>query len=326
MVPTIADLTMLSKFQNDVKTSENRVVAFCHEQVGKVAVRFDTYNAIVGQSSNYVMPGQDIDIMAGVGAFSKAALPQVTINGQGTSIGEDGAAHMKIPGGGIGNHSIPVHIVYKDQDGKPQVIDKVINYTVGQANASIALDDMNVLYIGIDNKLSIAASGGGDDKIQASISGGGGSLVKAGNGKWIARVNSVTDKCTITVTVDGKVAGASEFRVRTIPDPVATVGGFASGDNVTAGAFKAQGGVSAWIKDFPLKLNYTVTSFSISADNDDGDIDNADCQGNTFTNSSKAMGIIKNLKAGRTVTIDNIRAVGDDHKSRKLPSLEYYIK
>lgn len=326
MVPTIADLTMLSKFQNDVKTSENRVVSFCHEQVGKVTVRFDTYNAIIGQNSNYIMPGQEIEVMAGVGAFSKAALPQVSINGQGASLGEDGAAHMKIPGGGVGNHAIPVHIVYKDQDGKPQVIDKVINYTVGQANASIALDDMNVLYVGIDNKLTIAASGGGDDKIQASISGGGGSLSKVGNGKWIARVNTTTDKCTITVTVDGKVAGASEFRVRTIPDPVATVGGMASGDNVPAGAFKAQGGVAAWIKDFPLNLKYTVTGFSISADNDDGDIDNADVQGNMFASSPKAMSIIKNLKAGRMVTIDNIRAVGEDKRSRKLPSLVYYIK
>lgn len=73
MVPTVASVTILSKFQNDVKTSENKVVAYCHEQVGKVQVRFDTYTAIVGQSSNYVMPGQEVEIMAGVGAFSKAA-------------------------------------------------------------------------------------------------------------------------------------------------------------------------------------------------------------------------------------------------------------
>src|SRR5687768_6019562 len=41
MVPTVAAITILSKFQNDVKTSENKVVTFCHEQVGKVVVRFD---------------------------------------------------------------------------------------------------------------------------------------------------------------------------------------------------------------------------------------------------------------------------------------------
>jgi gliding motility-associated protein GldM len=75
MVPTVAAITMLSKFQNDVKTAENRVVSLFHEQVGKVAVRFDKFAAIIGQSSSYVMPGQEIEITAGVGAFSTGARP-----------------------------------------------------------------------------------------------------------------------------------------------------------------------------------------------------------------------------------------------------------
>ena len=45
-------LTILSKFQNDIKTTENKVIAFCHEQVGKVILRFDAFEAIVGQNSN----------------------------------------------------------------------------------------------------------------------------------------------------------------------------------------------------------------------------------------------------------------------------------
>lgn len=324
MVPTVASITILSKFQNDVKTSENKVVAFCHEQVGKVQVRFDTYTAIVGQSSTYLMPGQEIEIMAGVGAFSKAATPSITINGAGAAIGEDGAAHAKFASGSIGNHSVPVTIRYKDQDGKDQVITKTIEYSVGQANASIALDKMNVLYVGVPNPISVAASGGGDDKIGVSISGGGGRLEKTGPGKYNAFVNSVTDNCTITVSVEGKVAGASQFRVRTIPDPVATVGGYASGDNVPAGAFKAQGGVGAYIKDFPFELQYRVTSFTLTADTDDGDIIEANCTGNTW--SGQAQGILRGLKAGKLVTIDNIRAQGPDGRNRKLPSLVYYIK
>ena len=324
MVPTVAAITILSKFQNDVKTSENKVVAFCHEQVGKVAVRFDTYAAVIGQSSNYLMPGQEIEITAGVGAFSKAAQPQISINGQGASLGEDGAAHVKFAGGGVGRHSVPVNIVYTDQEGKKQTITKTIEYTVGQANASIALDKMNVLYIGVPNPITVAASGGGDDRIQVAINGGGGRLEKVGPGKYNAFVGSVTDKCTITVSVDGKAAGASEFRVRTIPDPVATVGGYASGENVPAGAFKAQGGVGAYIKDFPFELQYRVASFTLTADTDDGDIIEAACTGNTW--SGQAQQIIKSLKAGKLVTIDNIRAIGPDGRNRKLPSLVYYIK
>lgn len=325
MVPTVAAITMLSKFQNDVKTSENKVVAYCHEQVGKVTVRFDTYAAIIGQSSNYLMPGQDIEITAGVGAFSKAAKPLISIGGQGASIDQDGAARIKVAGGGVGSHSIPVHIVYTDQEGKQQVIDKKIDYTVGQANASIALDKMNVLYIGVDNPVSVAASGGGDDKVQVTIAGGGGTYTKVGPGKYNFRVNTVTDDAKITVSVDGKIAGVSQFRVRTIPPAGAYVGGLESGASPSAGQFVNQAGVSAGIKNFPFQLEYKVASFTISCDNDEGDIESIDVQGNIWSARAASM-IRKNIKAGRLVTVDNIKVLGPDGRTTSAPSLVYYIK
>jgi gliding motility-associated protein GldM len=326
MVPTVAGLTILSKFQNDIKTSENKVVQFCHNKVGEVVVRYDTYAAFAQTNKGYVMPGDEMEITAGVGAFSKAALPIISIDGAGVPLGADGAAHKKLTASSsLGTHKIRVNIQYTDQDGNKQSIPKDIEYVVGQSTASIALDEMNVLYIGYNNKVSIAASGAGDDKVEARITGGGGTLVREGGGHYIAKVNSVTDDCKITVLVDGKVAGQSQFRVRTIPQPVGTVGGFASGDNVNAGAFKAQSGVGAYIKDFPLALKYSVVSFTITADDPStGDILEENCTGNLW--SPKAQQIVKNLTAGRMVTIDNLRAQGPDGRVQKLPSLVYYIK
>jgi gliding motility-associated protein GldM len=324
MVPTMAAITMLSKFQNDIKTAENRTVALFHEQVGKVVVRYDAFAAIVGQSSNYIMPGQEIEITAGVGAFSKAAAPQITINGQGAPLGAEGQAALKIPGGGLGKHSVPVIIQFKDQDGNIKTVNKVVEYTVGQANASIALDKMNVLYVGIANPITVAASGGGDDRISVSISGGG-RLDKTGAGRYNAFVSG-GENCTITVSVDGKVAGASQFRIRRIPAPTATVGAYASGDNINAGAFKSQAGVAAYIKDFPFDLKYTVTSYVLSTDSDDGDIVEANVTGNAWGGNAQAQNVLRQVKAGKTVYIDNIRAVGEDGRSFKLPSLVYYIK
>src|SRR5262245_6301797 len=96
MVPSIAALTILSKFQMDVKTSENRLVQYCHNKVGEVQVRYDTYAAFAETNSSYVMPGDDMEITAGVGAFSKAAAPTVTIEGQNVPLEADGAAHRKM--------------------------------------------------------------------------------------------------------------------------------------------------------------------------------------------------------------------------------------
>lgn len=321
MVPTVAALTMLSKFQNDVKTAENRVVSLFHEQVGKVAVRFDKFAAIIGQSSSYVMPGQEIEITAGVGAFSTGARPQVTINGAGAPLGEDGAARAKFTAGGVGSHSVPVRIVYTDQEGKQQTINETIDYTVGQSATAISLTKMNVLYIGVDNPVSIAASGGAE-QINPSISQG--SITKTGPGQYNVRVNTVNDNTTISVNVAGKLAGQQVFRVRTIPDPVATVGNFKSGANVPAGAFKAQGGVAAWIENFPFELKYQVAGFTIVGENNDGDLIEAKVSGNTW--NTQAASIIRNVKPGQLITIEDIRATGPDGRTRSIPSLMYNIK
>lgn len=324
MAPSVGTLSILSKFQNDIKTSENKVVTFCHEQVGKVELRFDAFEAIVGQNSKYLMPGQEIEITAGLGAFSKTKLPTVTVNGSGVALNEKGMAIYKASAGGVGSHTINVTVAFSDQEGNPQTRTIPVEYTVGSANASIALDKMNVLYIGVDNPITIAASGGGDDKVQATISGGGGSLTRVGNGKYIARVSSVTDNARITVTMDGKVSGASEFRVRTIPEAQAYVGGKPSGENIAAGAFKAQGGVGAGIKNFPFDLEYNVVSFTFTTDSDD-DIVSIPVTGAAFSGAVRnAMN--QHVQAGRMVTIDDIRVKGPDGRTTKAPSLVYYIK
>lgn len=323
MVPTVAGLTILSKFQNDIKTAENKVVTFCHQKVGEVKVIFDSYAAIVGQNSNYLMPGQELEIKAGIGAFSKAAQPTISIGGANVAIGDEGFALSKIQAGGVGSHSVPVRISYFNQTtGKDEVKEVNVEYVVGSANASIALDKMNVLYIGVDNPVTIAASGGGDDKVNASITSG--SLSRVGPGKYIARVNQVNDNTVITVSVDGKVAGASQFRVRTIPEAQAYVGGQPSGANIAAGAFKAQGGVGAGIKNFPFELSYDVVSFTFTCDTDD-DIVSIPGSGAAFSGAVRNA-INQYVQAGRMVTIDNIRVKGPDGRTTTAPSLVYYIK
>lgn len=326
MVPTVAGLTILSKFQNDIKTAENKLVAYCHQKVGEVKIIFDSYAAIVGQSTNYAMPGQEVIITAGIGAYSKNSQPSISINGSSVSIGEKGFAEYKTTATSVGEHSIPVRISFMNQlTGKMEEKNETIKYTVASpSGASVSLTEMNVLYIGWDNKVRVAASGAGDEKVQVSITGGGGSISKTGAGSYIARVTNPSESCTINVTVDGKSAGSFPFRVRRIPDPVGTIGGVPSGDNMTVGQIRAQGGVGAFIKDFPLDIKYSVTGFTLSADNDEGTIDEAVCQGNTFSN--QARGILNKLTSGRTVTVDNIRAVGPDGTSRRIPSLVYYIK
>ena len=159
--------------------------------------------------------------------------------------------------------------------------------------------------------------------MNASINNG--SLSRVGPGKYIARVNSVNDNTIITVSVEGKVAGTAQFRVSNIPQAQAYVGGQPSGANVPAGAFKAQGGGGAGIKDFPFELSYDVVSYTFTCDTDDGDIVSVPSNGAAFAGAVRSA-INTHVKAGKMVTIDDIRVKGPDGRTSPAPSLIYYIK
>ncbi|HUQ67864.1 MAG TPA: gliding motility protein GldM [Flavitalea sp.] len=324
MVPTVAAITILSKFQNDVRTSENKVVAFCHQQVGQVVVRFSRFEPIIGQSTNYAMPGQSIEIKAGIGAFAEAARPTITIGGVTQQVGDSGfVRYTTMAAAGLGAKSIPVHIVYKDQDGIERIKDINVNYTVGQASTAIALPEMNVLYIGYPNKITVSASGVGAEKINVNVSGGGANPVRTGPGEFTINVSQQSDNCIINAVADGKNIGSASFRVRQMPEPNAAVGGKKSGDYVSASVLAAQPGVAAYIENFPLKLTYNVTRFKVVGVDENGDLISEVVTGQQF--SPRAKNIIKSQKSGDILTVEDIYCTGPDGRSRKLGALVYNI-
>ena len=322
MVPTVAALTILSKFQNDVKTTENKVISFCHEKVGAVEVIQDAFAALALANTTNALPGQEIEITAGVGGFSKKISPKITIAGQTQTVGDDGAVHYKFKASNLGSNSIPVIIEYTDQNNKVQKITKTVEYVVGQSNAAVQLDKMNVLFIGVDNPITISGSGSAE-RLEVKINGGGGQLIGTGP-KRVARVNQETDDCIITVTTPDGKATPIRFRVRSIPDPTPMVGSAESGD-VQFNAFRVQPGVRAFVKNFFYETQFNVTSFRITGDGagfDEG-IDEAN---NTGAVWNEAKRIINKCKPGSFIYIDNIYAVGPDGRRRKLTPLIYNLK
>ena len=130
MTPTIAAMTILSKFQNDVKSSESQVVDYFLSQVGSVKVVFDEFQPLIGTNSTYLMPGESLEVTAGIGAYSKAATPTINIGGSNIPLSE-GKAVYKTTVSGAGAKSINVSIRYTKPDGTTGTVEKSIPYTVG---------------------------------------------------------------------------------------------------------------------------------------------------------------------------------------------------
>ncbi|HEY8688365.1 MAG TPA: gliding motility protein GldM [Chitinophagaceae bacterium] len=312
MTPTVAALTMLSKFQNNVKNAESQIVTFCHNQIGAVEVHMDQTNILVGQNSNYLMPGQELVVTAGVGAYSSTTSSSITVNGSPISM-TAGQGEYKTTVSGAGEHTIEVNGSFIGEDGKPVPVHQQVKYTVGTpGGAAVMLDKMNVFYIGVDNPITVS-SGTGWDKTHVSP-GAGITLTPAGGaGKFIVHASTV-GKTSITVNADGK-ASTYEFRVKRIPDPVFMVGP-SKGGRMQSVVFKNQQFCRADLENFDFDARFTVVSATVYF------------SGANFPNVTPAPlngGNLAPLSAqfakcipGTSVTFDNVKVQGPDGTVRVI--------
>jgi gliding motility-associated protein GldM len=305
MMPTVAAITLLSKLQNNVKNAENQVVTFAHNKIGEVKVIYDKFAAIVGQSSNYVMPGEKVTITAGVGAFSTAAQPQISIGGTSVPVDADGVAIKEFSVDGGGAKSVPVTVTFTKPDGTKETKSYDLKYTVGTpGGAAVMLDAMNVFYLGIDNPVTIGSPKGWD-KTTVSMSNG---TISGSGSKRTVKVNAL-GPASITVNVEGSAPSKFDFRVRRIPNPVFKVGSGKA--RVPAVEFKNQQFCRADLgDDFLFNLKFTVVSATVyfSGANfpatQQGTISNG--------NLSGVKALIDRSGPGSSITFVNVKVQGPD--------------
>lgn len=308
MTPAIAAVTILSKFQNDVKNSEAMVVDYCHQQVGAVKVVYDQYTALVGQNSTYFMPGQDLIINAGIGSYNSAAKPTITVDGAPAQLMPDGTYQYKSAVGGTGSYTKRVHVSFFNQaKGGMDTRDFDMKYEVGSpTGASVSADDVKALYIGLDNHLSISGGNVGAEKVHPSIDNG--SIKPLGGGKYIANPTK-PGTGTVTLNIDGQKSQTFAFKVRTVPDPVAKVGA-SGGGRMKVNEFINQFGLRADLENFIFEgVKFQVTGYTIIFTG--GGFPNpkvVPVQGAEFTEAVKSA--FGQCKPGTTIAIDDIRATG----------------
>lgn len=319
MVPTIAAITILSKFENDVRNSEAMVVDYCLQQVGSVKLRFNTYTPIIGSSATYLLDGQELEITAGLGAFNSEKKPTVTINGQTIQIGSDNLARQKLVASGVGTKTVPVTVNYTDQDGNPKTVTQNIQYTVGSPTGiTVTPEAVKVLYIGLENPISITGGTKGAESITPSISQGAIVPDKKGNGLYIATVDKPAP-ATITVkTSDGQVTNVA-FKVKSVPNPTPMVGGSAGG-RISINDFKAQVGLRADLSDFVFEgVKFDVIGYTIiGTGNGFQQTGPKAYENNGAYFEAEAKKIIDACKPGASVIFDRIKVRGPGG-TRTLP-------
>jgi len=335
-LPLVAVLTNLTKMENDIRNAEAEVTSGLLSAVKANDFTFDKLTARVIAPSSYIIAGDEYKAEVLLVAFNSSSNPEMVLGSVDTIQNKILSESGKIPvEGGLGRYSSRDAseglkkwggaIKVPKPDGTMEVYTFQSEYMVAKPGITVSPTKMNVLYVGVDNPLSISAPGIANEKIQPSISAGSLTPVNVKNGEYIAKVPAGAREAVVSVMADfngqKKKMGEFKFRVKTVPDPAPFVNGKKEG-SMTKAEVEAAGAVLAKMENFDFDLKFTVTGFSVSVLKGDLYADFISTS-NRFT--PEQLSAIKGLKKGSKLIIENIKAIGPDGTPRKLPNLVYKI-
>lgn len=127
-------LVILNKLQNDLLFTENALLQYCNTNATvPTSCAYSVFEAITTLSSTYIKAGQSIKLTAGVGDFSVASKPIVTINGKEVKLTDGAVAEYVFrPAGAPGKHTVPVKIKFYKPNGDTETVIKKLEYTIAE--------------------------------------------------------------------------------------------------------------------------------------------------------------------------------------------------
>lgn len=121
-----------NKTHNSISIVENRAVTFCNRTTALGCVlTYEKFSALIGQNSKHFKSGDELVITAGVGSYSVAAQPKISIENKYVTMNETGYVEFKKQiTSKPGKYSVPVKIKYTNSDGTLKESEFQIEYDV----------------------------------------------------------------------------------------------------------------------------------------------------------------------------------------------------
>lgn len=319
-MPVSAVITILSKYQTDVRNSEAKIIHYLKQRTDEGDARVNQFNAFVVAESNYVMEGQPYRANIYLAAMDTTKKPDVFIGGSRLQ-----SNLYTITPTRSGEYSYSGHIELPAMGGaQPQRFPFTAKYNVGKPAAIISNDDLNILYRGFDNSISISVPGIPTENLRLTINGG--TATPRGSGRYSVKPTANSVELRVSGLINGRQVnlGGNTYRVKQLPDPKpyavykdangnsqSVFDGSVHGPSFVAGNPTVTAGYG---EDALVQANFSVRSFSIRIGRRTYNSD-----GPRF--SSEQLDIIANMPSGTPVTIQRIRAVGPDGIDRNLSAV-----
>ena len=352
-VPVVAAVTLLTKYQNDMLSAEGHVVEKLYNSVYATTEKVDKLAAKIISPSSFILQGEAYKADVMVAAYSSTQNPEVFLGQFTPAVKRDergnlmevisksdmpplanpvkvdvdgGLGKIALTGNATGNKKYTgVVRVRSNATGEYKFFPFEGEYQVAPKVAVVSPTKMNVLYVGLDNPVDISVPGVSQSDVVAMFEGNG-TLLKNPDGSYYARVSAVgKTKIKVSARVGGKLLhiGEQKFRIKNVPNPLTTVDGILQSGSANGKYVEDRNGVVATKNDFVYDtLKWKVLRYMVSI-RKGIDLYREPNEGPVF--SKKVKDLLKGIKKGDAVFIEQIKAKGPDGKERDIPPLAFNI-
>ena len=326
--PVVASVALLTKMQTDVKNAESEVINHLLSSINASDFKFDTLAPRIIAPTSYVIIGQDYKADVFLAAMSSTSDPEVIVGGRTLPV-EAGVGKFTAHPTTEGEQKWAGIIRIKKPDNTYQTYNFESSYVAAKSSATVSADKMNVVYIGVDNPMSISVPGVAADKVKYTSTG----LTltadpKSGKGHFIGRATTVGE-AIVKVSAEftsGKPPmplGEYKFRVKKIPNPVAKIAGKKEG-SIAKNVLAAQSAIIPEMENFDFDLFSKVKSFRMSRYGKGRDPIEKSSEGNVLTQEMRD--VIGQCRAGDKVLFEYIKATMPDNTVRDINSIVLTIQ
>jgi GldM C-terminal domain len=191
--------------------------------------------------------------------------------------------------------------------------------------SAVILTRMDVLYVGVDNPITIQCEGVHIDSLWPMISGGS---IRPDSipGSFIVRVDR-PGICTINLTIrrgdQTKIMGTHRFRSKRIPDPVAYVNNMKFDGVMLKEDLQKISGVFSRMENFDFDFAFRVMSFKMSVQDSTGWKEFA-ANGPAITNEMR--NALKSVDENQKIIFHDIVSSGPADEKRKISPVVITVK
>jgi len=339
-IPLAADIPILNKFISEVNNAELEVVNGLLRESISEDFKYDRIEAKVISKNNYLFTGDEFEAEVIVAAYDTSHTPSPSVylmqgvdsmtveqKSQATAIASDnGRLNIKFPTGSLGFQKYAGFVSVPTASGRERTYHFNGEYYVAKPSLTVSATNMNVLYIGVDNPLSISVAGIPKENVFPSISNGSLKQDPKTVG-WLANVPAGFKEVTVSISIKSeagmKLMGSETFRVKKLPDPTSTISGrkegFVTRDNIlSAGKI-----IPMMPADFEFNYSFEVVSFRMTLQRGFNTYNYDATTGNL---TDEMVQQIRKSNRGQVLLFEEIVVNGPGNEKRNLPPFFITVK